>query len=203
MKKVLFTTAAVTLLAFASVAYADDSISYSKPIKLKKAQDKTVHEFEWNDVDYTVKEDGKNLIFTFNDGKYTEKHDISGFKFSKAEIGDLNGDNQPELFVYLKSDTPARQMKLLGYSSNNGKSMSMVYLPDPDTKEAAYTGYKGFDEMSMADGTFCRRFPVILENDDQLYMNGMIRQIDYKLVDGEAGRRLEIAKYYDYPIMGE
>ena len=34
-------------------------------------------------------------------------------------------------------------------------------------------------------------------------MNGMMRQIQYKLVDGEACRSLEIDRYYEYPIMME
>ena len=201
MKKALFTTAAVTLLAFASVAYADDSISYSKPIKLKRAQYKTVHEFEWNDVDYKVKGHNDKLIFEFNDGKYTETHDITGYRVVDMEIGDLNRDNQPELFVYLKADKPNRALKLIGYSSNNGKSMSMVYLPEPEQDAKAYAGYYGFDEMSMVENSFCRRFPVIEEKDDQIYMNGMIRQLDYELVDGEACRILKIKRISEYPIM--
>ena len=57
--------------------------------------------------------------------------------------------------------------------------------------------------MSIVENNFCRRFPVIENKDGALYMNGMMRQIQYKLVDGEACRRLEIDRYYEYPIMME
>lgn len=202
MKKALAFSAAVLLIGMSAMAYAGDNISYSDTVGFQKglAQNTFAKAFTWNDISYSVTEGDDKLIFTFNDGKYTEKHDITGYRVNGAEIGDINGDNQPELFVYLKSKRPDHKMKLIGYSSNNGKSMSLVYLPEPKDSGAAYDGYRGFDEMAMAENAFCRRFPVIKEAGGKAYMSGMLRQVDYKLVDGEAGRRLEIEKYYDYPL---
>lgn len=201
MKKTLALSAAL-LLSLSSLAYASDNISHSYPLNFTKnlSQNTFAKAFTWHDICYSVSEGDDKLIFTFNDGKYTEKHDITGYRVSNAEIGDINGDDQPELFVYLKSKRPDHKMKLIGYSSNNGKSMSQVYLPEPADSSEAYTGYRGFDEMAMVENSFCRRFPVIEEADGKAYMNGMLRQVDYKLVDGEACRRLEIEKYYDYPL---
>lgn len=205
-KKVLALTAVMALGIFSATA-ANDNVTFSKPVRLLKPNVESSFEkdFEWNDVDYSVKEKNNQLIFEFNDNKFREKHDIKGYHVTGAEIGDLNGDNYPEIFVYLKADEMGNQMKLIGYSSNNGKSMSQVYLPQPDevADAAAYQGFRGFDEMSIVENNFCRRFPVIENKDGALYMNGMMRQIQYKLVDGEACRRLEIDRYYEYPIMME
>lgn len=200
MRKILALLTAAAVFGTASAAMAEDNFTYSETVKVKRQQ-AFEREFEWNDVDYKVKGHNDKLIFEFNDGKYTETHDITGYRVVDMEIGDLNRDNQPELFVYLKADKPNRALKLIGYSSNNGKSMSMVYLPEPEQDAKAYAGYYGFDEMAMAENSFCRRFPVIEEKDDQIYMNGMIRQLDYELVDGEACRILKIKRISEYPIM--
>lgn len=200
MRKILALLTAAAVFGTASAAMAEDNFTYSETVKVKRQQ-AFEREFEWNDVDYKVKGHNDKLIFEFNDGKYTETHDITGYRVVDMEIGDLNRDNQPELFVYLKADKPNRALKLIGYSSNNGKSMSMVYLPEPEQDAKAYAGYYGFDEMAMVENSFCRRFPVIEEKDDQIYMNGMIRQLDYELVDGEACRILKIKRISEYPIM--
>ena len=200
MRKILALLTAAAVFGTASAAMAEDNFTYSETVKVKRQQ-AFEREFEWNDVDYKVKGHNDKLIFEFNDGKYTETHDITGYRVVDMEIGDLNRDNQPELFVYLKAEKPNRALKLIGYSSNNGKSMSMVYLPEPEQDAKAYAGYYGFDEMAMVENSFCRRFPVIEKQDDQIYMNGMIRQLDYELVDGEACRILKIKRITEYPIM--
>ena len=200
MRKILALLTAAAVFGTASAAMAEDNFTYSETVKVKRQQ-AFEREFEWNDVDYKVKGHNDKLIFEFNDGKYTETHDITGYRVVDMEIGDINRDNQPELFVYLKAEKPNRALKLIGYSSNNGKSMSMVYLPEPEQDAKAYAGYYGFDEMAMVENSFCRRFPVIEKQDDQIYMNGMIRQLDYELVDGEACRILKIKRITEYPIM--
>ena len=200
MRKILALLTAAAVFGTASAAMAEDNFTYSETVKVKRQQ-AFEREFEWNDVDYKVKGHNDKLIFEFNDGKYTETHDITGYRVVDMEIGDINRDNQPELFVYLKAEKPNRALKLIGYSSNNGKSMSMVYLPEPEQDAKAYAGYYGFDEMAIVENSFCRRFPVIEKQDDQIYMNGMIRQLDYELVDGEACRILKIKRITEYPIM--
>lgn len=205
-KKILALTAVLSLGIF-SVASANDNMTFSQPVKLLKhnVQSGFEKEFEWNDVDYSVQEKNNQLIFEFNDKKIIEKHDIKGYHVTGAEIGDLNGDNYPEIFVYLKADNMEPKMRLIGYSSNNGKSMSQVYLPQPDEAnvQEAYKGFRGFDEMGIVENTFCRRFPIIENKDGALYMNGMMRQIQFKMEDGESCRILSVDSYYDYPIMEE
>ena len=125
-------------------------------------------------------------------------HDITGYTVVNAEIGDLNIDSYPEVFVYLTSDGSGSYGKLIGYSVNNGKSVSQVYLPEISENSEVNKGYMGHDEMAIVENTFCQRFPVYKEGDSNASPTGGTRQIQYKLVDGESGRMLKIDKVVEF-----
>lgn len=125
-------------------------------------------------------------------------HDITGYTVVNAEIGDLNIDSYPEVFVYLTSDGSGSYGKLIGYSVNNGKSVSQVYLPEISENSEVNKGYMGHDEMAIVENTFCQRFPVYKEGDSNAGPTGGTRQIQYKLVDGESGRMLKIDKVVEF-----
>lgn len=125
-------------------------------------------------------------------------HDITGYTVVNAEIGDLNIDSYPEVFVYLTSDGSGSYGKLIGYSVNNGKSVSQVYLPEISENSEVNKGYMGHDEMAIVENTFCQRFPVYKEGDSNASPTGGTRQIQYKLVDGESGRMLKIDKIVEF-----
>lgn len=125
-------------------------------------------------------------------------HDITGYTVVNAEIGDLNIDSYPEVFVYLTSDGSGSYGKLIGYSVNNGKSVSQVYLPEISENSEVNKGYMGHDEMTIVENTFCQRFPVYKEGDSNASPTGGTRQIQYKLVDGESGRMLKIDKVVEF-----
>lgn len=111
---------------------------------------------------------------------------------TNAEIGDINGDNAPEVFVYF-SEGDDKKGSLVGYSSNAGKSMSEVSFPEMDDKSK--DGYKGQDEFAMVENSFVQRFPLF---DAQGNKTGKTRQIQYKLKDGEAMRALVVDKVVEY-----
>lgn len=125
-------------------------------------------------------------------------HDITGYTVVNAEVGDLNIDSYPEVFVYLTSDGSGSYGKLIGYSVNNGKSVSQVYLPEISENSEVNKGYMGHDEMAIVENTFCQRFPVYKEGDSNASPTGGTRQIQYKLVDGESGRMLKIDKVVEF-----
>ncbi len=132
-----------------------------------------------SDIRFTVSTSGdvlriqpQGLSVSCND----ETHDITGYTVSGVETGDLNVDGYPELFIYLTSEGSGSYGKLIGYSVNNGKSMSMVYLPeiadDPELKE----GYMGHDEMAIVENAFCIRYPVYKDGDSNACPSGGMRQ---------------------------
>ncbi len=154
-----------------------------------------------SDISFQVKVTGDSLyiipsgLTVVND---TLRHDITGYSFVNAEIGDLNIDSYPEIFVYLSSEGSGSYGKLIGYSTNNGKSVSQVYLPEISENEEINEGYMGHDEMAIVESTFCQRFPVYKEGDSNAQPTGGMRQIQYKLVDGEAGRMLAVDKVEEF-----
>lgn len=125
-------------------------------------------------------------------------HDITGYTVTNAEIGDLNLDGYPEVFVYLTSDGSGSYGKLIGYSVNNGKSASQVYLPEIVENSKINGGYMGHNEMAIVENTFCQRFPIYKEGDTNAKPTGGVRQIQYKLVDGENGRILQVDKVLEF-----
>lgn len=56
----------------------------------------------------------------------------------------------------------------------------------------------GYDEMAIVENTFCQRFPIYKEGDSNANPTGGMRQIQYKLVDGENGRILKIDKVMEF-----
>lgn len=125
-------------------------------------------------------------------------HDITGYSFINAETADLNTDGYPELFVYLQSEGSGSYGRLVGYSANGDKSVSQIYLPELSDDPEAGEGYMGHDEMAVVENTFCRRFPVYREGDTNASPSGGMRQVHYKLVDGEAGRILKADRIIDF-----
>ena len=128
----------------------------------------------------------------------TLTHDITGYTFVNAEIGDLNIDGYPEIFVYLSSEGSGSYGKLIGYSTNNGKSVSQVYLPDIAENEKINKGYMGHDEMAIVENTFCQRFPIYNTEDTNAKPTGGTRQIQYKMENGESGRVLTVDKVIEF-----
>lgn len=154
-----------------------------------------------SDISFQVKVTGDSLyiipngLTVIND---TLRHDITGYSFVNAEIGDMNIDSYPEIFVYLSSEGSGSYGKLIGYSTNNGKSVSQVYLPEISENEEINEGYMGHDEMAIVESTFCQRFPIYKEGDSNAQPTGGMRQIQYKLVDGEAGQMLAVEKVVEF-----
>lgn len=106
-----------------------------------------------------------------------------------AEVADLNADQSPEIYVYVRKPGPQAHGALVAYSANNKKSLSEIYLPP--LNKGASAGYKGHDEMAVVEGVLARRFPISGKG-------GKTRQLQYKLVAGEAGWVLKLDKMVEY-----
>ncbi len=125
-------------------------------------------------------------------------HEIDG-RVVDAEIEDLNADGYPELLIYIQSAGSGSYGDVIAYSVNNGKSVSHVYFPPLSENPEAMKGYMGHDEFMLIENSLARRFPIYKKGDTNAQPTGGMRQIQYKLLDGEASRRFEIVKITDYP----
>lgn len=192
-----------------SCSFSKNEKSSASDTTVKEGIDSVKQEISFNteltypesNISFKVNTKGDSLIIQpsgLSISNETLYHDITGYTVVNAEIGDLNIDSYPELFVYLTSDGSGSYGKLIGYSVNNGKSVSQVYLPDISENDEVSKGYMGHDEMAIVENTFCQRFPIYKEGDNNANPTGGIRQIQYKLVDGESSRILKIDKVINF-----
>lgn len=192
-----------------SCSFSKNEKSNASDTTVKEGIDSVKQEISFNteltypgsNISFKINTKGDSLIIQpsgLSVSNETLYHNITGYTVVNAEIGDLNIDSYPELFVYLTSDGSGSYGKLIGYSVNNGKSVSQVYLPDISENDEVSKGYMGHDEMAIVENTFCQRFPIYKEGDSNANPTGGIRQIQYKLVDGESSRILKIDKVINF-----
>lgn len=113
-----------------------------------------------------------------------------------AELGDLNADGSPELYVYVRSAGSGSYGSLLAFSANRRKSLSDIVLPELDA--AAARGYQGHDQFAVLEGVLARRFPIYKTGDPNAAPSGGVRQIQYRLVAGEATWLLKVDKVVEF-----
>lgn len=147
-------------------------------------------------------ENGKKTLtiwtFGLEEREYNETFNIEGEIVIDAEVEDLNSDGSPELFVYTQSVGSGSYGNVYAFSVNNKKSMSQVYFRPTAENEKINQGYMGHDEFSLIENTLGQRFPIYKEGDTNAEPTGGTRQVSYKLVEGEAMRKLEVDKITEY-----
>lgn len=150
----------------------------------------------------SIRKDGKNMmsIFTFGleESEYNESFDIEGEQVIDAEVEDLNSDGSPELFVYTQTIGSGSYGNIYVFSVNNKKSMSQVYFQPTAENDKINKGYMGHDEFSVVENSLVQRFPIYKEKDTNANPTGGTRQVSYKLIDGEASRKLVVDKVSEY-----
>lgn len=150
----------------------------------------------------SIEKDGKNIltIFTFGlkEREYNETFNIDGEEVINAEVEDLNSDGSPELFVYTQSVGSGSYGNVYAFSVNNKKSMSEVYFQPTAENSEINKGYMGHDEFSLVENTLGQRFPIYKEGDTNAEPTGGTRQVSYRLVEGEAIRKLKVDKITEY-----
>jgi hypothetical protein len=115
-----------------------------------------------------------------------------------AEVADLNVDGSPEIYVYVTSAGSGSYGSLVAYSANRRKSLSEIYLPPVTQDKVASKGYMGHDEFAVVESVLVQRFPVYRDTDANAKPTGGMRQLQYKLVPGEAGWLLQVDRVVEY-----
>ena len=124
-------------------------------------------------------------------------HEIDG-TVTGAEIADINSDGSPEIYVYVNSAGSGAYGSIVAYSANNKKSLSEIYLPPLAYDKVNSVGYMGHDEFTVIENSLARRFPIYNEGDPNCCPKGGTRQLQYKLVRGEASWRLKLVNSTTY-----
>lgn len=146
----------------------------------------------------SIEKNGTNTLSIFTTGlqekEFRETFDIDGTQVMDAEVEDLNSDGSPELLIYTQSDGSGSYGKVIAFSVNRLKSMSQVYFPPVADNEKINKGYMGHDEFSLVETSLVQRFPIYKDGDPNSNPSGGIRQVSYKLADGEAGSMFVVDK---------
>ncbi len=121
------------------------------------------------------------------------KKEIEG-TVTGVEIADINTDGSPEIYIYITSAGSGSYGSIVAYSANKKKSLSEIYLAPLADDKKNNVGYMGHDEFKIIKSTLSRSFPVYKEGDANCCPKGGTRQLQYKLVAGEAGWQLKLLK---------
>ena len=115
-----------------------------------------------------------------------------------AEIADLNSDGSPEIYIYLTSAGSGSHGSVIAYAMNKKHSATEIYMSNISENSKLSKGYMGHDEFSILENRLGRRFPLYLPGDINSKPSGGMRQLEYKLVQGEAGWLLKVSKQTDF-----
>ena len=121
------------------------------------------------------------------------KKEIDG-SVTGAEIADINADGSPEIYVYVNSAGSGSYGSVVAYAANNKKSLTGIYIPPLEDDKKNSVGYMGHDEFAVVESSFARRFPIYKKEDSNAKPTGGMRQLEYKLVAGEASWQLKLHK---------
>jgi len=113
---------------------------------------------------------------------------------SSAEIGDLNHDGAPEIYIYTTSSGSGSYGGLIAYSSNHNLSLSPIYLPPLDKDKVNGVGYMGHDSFKLEKDLLLRSFPLYKKEDSNAAPQGGSKVLKYTLIPGEASWILKIEK---------
>jgi len=113
----------------------------------------------------------------------TVREEIEG-RVIGAEVDDLNGDGQPDLFVYVESAGSGSFGTVRAWTSTKAGSLLPIHMQEMGAKESS--GYMGHDKYAVVETRLVRRFPVYRPGDINARPSGGTRQVSYKLVPGEA-----------------
>ena len=115
-----------------------------------------------------------------------------------AEVADLDADGSPEIYIYVTSAGSGSYGSLVAYAANRRRSLSEIHLPPVAQNTAAAKGYMGHDEFAVVKNALVQRFPVYRDADTNVKPTGGTRQLQYRLIPGEAGWILKLDLMLEY-----
>jgi hypothetical protein len=164
----------------------------------KQASNAFKQEFILHGISFKVTSQGNKLRIAPSGLKIDNspiERDIDG-TVTGADIGDINIDRSPEIYVYIKDAKGG--VSLLAYSANKKKSLSEIYLPPFIDNPKLSKGYRGYNDVAMVEGIIVQRFPIYKDTDRDDKPTGGTRQLQYKLTQGEANWILKLDKVLEF-----
>ena len=159
---------------------------------------------EWQGIRFHVTTaliDGNPVLYITPQGLEIDNskvtHPLTG-NIVRAQVADLDRDGSPEIYVFVRSSARGMAGELIAYSANRKKSLSSIYLPPVSDNPKIAEGYQGEDEFAVTEHALVQRFPVYDGADAGARRTGKVRQVQYRLIPGEAGWLLRISEVTEY-----
>jgi len=149
---------------------------------------------------FLVKRSGNEVTVTASGAEQTGEPQTAEVEGSivDAEIEDLDANGFPEVYIYVTSDDDKKSGRLIAFASNNGKSITPIYLPPLEQVEGTTEGYRGGDELRVVENRLVQRWDVYKEGDEDGKPSGGTRQVQWRLEPGEATWTLVSDKVESY-----
>jgi len=113
-------------------------------------------------------------------------------------MDDVNNDGFFDLLVTVYSGPNGEFGTMYTFASQENKSLITFLLPDPMMDGKLNTGYKGYDQFSMLDGTVLRKFPIYKAGDEKGSPTGGYRVAQYQAVrEEQRGYKFQLLRTYD------
>jgi hypothetical protein len=113
-----------------------------------------------------------------------------------TEVEDFNRDGLPELLVYLTSAGSGSYGSVLSWVTTKKGTLLPINMPALSGQTAK--GYQGHDTFAVVEDTLSRRFPIYKTGDTNAKPTGGLRQVNYKLVPGEASWQWKQVSVYKF-----
>ena len=111
---------------------------------------------------------------------------------SEVFLADLDNNGFDEIYIITTAAGSGSYGTVLGFASNNDKSLSMIHFPEIQDEDGLFKGYMGHDAFTIESQKLIRTFPVYHRNDTHQNPTGGKRQVIYRLYPGEAMWQLRI-----------
>ncbi len=134
----------------------------------------------------TIQVSTKGFAHEFNE-TFADKDPIVN-----AVMADLDENGYEELYLFLRSSGSGSYGSVMGFASNNDKSISIIYFPELNPMDKRFEGYMGHDLFEIKENRMEQTFPVYRKGDSNARPTGGKRKLIYRLSPGEAGWRLDI-----------
>jgi len=164
-------------------------------------------------TDEYVTRSGKSLFITESHPVGQSLSDISikssGFEHNISEtfsdsdpiksvyVTDLDNNGFDEFYLITVSSGSGSYGNVIGFASNNDKSLSMIHFPNISEGDERFTEYMGHDNFKIANNRLIRSFPIYLPTDKNAIPTGGTRHFFYELFPGEAAWQLKITDVAD------
>jgi hypothetical protein len=112
-------------------------------------------------------------------------------------VTDLDENGFDEIYIITVSAGSGSYGNVIGFASNNDKSLSMINFPEIQQGDIHFKGYMGHDQISIESNYLLRTFPIYLDEDTNTKAAGGKRILRYSLQPGEAMWQLKVVSSKD------